>query len=247
MLRVSIHAGPLAGITRFNRLDWLDIGYDKLAAVADYKVVLFNTSIGATDVVHLRNYPRWSASLWDLVARAIALALSPALSDAVEAVQPAKTVEKRVAFAEAISAVIEHHPTYGRVGRRLAAMEVVRHGKTRGLYHARVEEDLQPSRSTVPFVFAPAYLSPAELIMRAALVGLTGDHSELPPRPTLRTPRSFNVDGKACVAIHRIHEPARTGFRRWLDRYGEPPSPHDGAPEGVAPEAEFVRFLQEAV
>jgi hypothetical protein len=27
MLRVSIHAGPLAKISRSNRLDWLDIGY----------------------------------------------------------------------------------------------------------------------------------------------------------------------------------------------------------------------------
>ena len=247
MLRVSIHAGPLKGITRCNRVDWLDIGYDKLAAVADYKVVLFSTGVGATDVVHLRNYPRWSASLWDLTARAIALALSPAFSDAKEVVPPAPVVTKRAAFAEAMSAVIEHNPAYGNAGRRLAAMEVVRHGKTRGLYHARVDEDLQPSRSTVPFLFAPAYLSPAELILRAALVRLTGDHSALPPRPTLLVPRTFAVSGKNCVAIHRIHEPARTGFRRWLDRIGIAPIPHAGSPEGIAHEALFTRFLQEAV
>jgi hypothetical protein len=30
MLRVSIHAGPLAKISRSNRLDWIDIGYQKL-------------------------------------------------------------------------------------------------------------------------------------------------------------------------------------------------------------------------
>jgi hypothetical protein len=40
MLRVSIHAGPLATISRFNRLDWLDIGYQQLEANADYKIVL---------------------------------------------------------------------------------------------------------------------------------------------------------------------------------------------------------------
>ena len=47
MLRVSIHAGPLAKISRSNRLDWLDIGYQRLAPAADYKVVLFKIGEGA--------------------------------------------------------------------------------------------------------------------------------------------------------------------------------------------------------
>ena len=47
MLRVSIHAGPLAKISRSNRLDWLDIGYQRLAPAADYKIVLFKIGEGA--------------------------------------------------------------------------------------------------------------------------------------------------------------------------------------------------------
>jgi hypothetical protein len=77
MLRVSIHAGPLREISRFNRVDWVDIGYDQLGVLANYKVVLFNVGEGVSSPVRLSSYPRWSASLWDLTARAIALGLSP--------------------------------------------------------------------------------------------------------------------------------------------------------------------------
>lgn len=47
MLRVSIHAGPAREVSRFNRVDWLDIGYEELAPIADYKVVLFQAGEGA--------------------------------------------------------------------------------------------------------------------------------------------------------------------------------------------------------
>ncbi len=77
MLRLSIHAGPLTKISRFNRLDWVDIGYQSLAATADYKVVLFKIGQDAMAPVFLNGYPRWSASLWDLAARAIARSLFP--------------------------------------------------------------------------------------------------------------------------------------------------------------------------
>jgi hypothetical protein len=51
MLRVSIHAGLLRDISRFNRVDWLDIGYEKLDAAANYKIVLFNVG-GGRDAGH---------------------------------------------------------------------------------------------------------------------------------------------------------------------------------------------------
>ena len=35
MLRVSIHAGPAREVSRFNRVDWLDIGYEELALWRD--------------------------------------------------------------------------------------------------------------------------------------------------------------------------------------------------------------------
>lgn len=246
MLRVSIHAGPLEGISRFNRTDWVDIGYEQLRAVADYKVVLFSVGEGATPPRPLLGYPRWSASLWDLTARAIALGLSPDSEKPVEAVQPVEA-GKHKAFADALSAVIEHYPSTGNGGRRLAAMEIVQHRRTRGMYRARVDEDLHPSMSTVPFHFAPAFLRPAELVMRAALVRLTGVHLALPPRPSLKLPAPDVVDGKPYIAIHRLAEPARTGFERWLHRFSEPPTEMKDAPKGLAPETMFAKFLEECV
>ncbi len=50
---LSIHAGPLAKISRSNRLDWLDIGYQRLAPAADYKVILFKIGEGALPHVGL--------------------------------------------------------------------------------------------------------------------------------------------------------------------------------------------------
>lgn len=75
MLRVTIHSGMPSEASRFNRTDWIDIGYDNLAPHADYKVMLFLTGYGALRPVRLLGYPRWSASLWDLTARAIAASL----------------------------------------------------------------------------------------------------------------------------------------------------------------------------
>jgi hypothetical protein len=102
MLRVSIHAGPLRDINRFNRVDWLDIGYEKLDAAANYKIVLFNVGKGATPVIPLSNYPRWSASLWDLTARAIALALSPDPKNRKEEVEPVEPHGQRYAYAREV-------------------------------------------------------------------------------------------------------------------------------------------------
>jgi len=48
MLRVTIHAGGLNTATRFTQRAWLDIGYEKLAPVADYKTVLFQSGFGAS-------------------------------------------------------------------------------------------------------------------------------------------------------------------------------------------------------
>lgn len=72
MLRISVHAGLPSGASRYNRSDWLDIGYERLDADAEYKIVLFQAGIGACEPILLTGYPRWSASLWDLIARAIA-------------------------------------------------------------------------------------------------------------------------------------------------------------------------------
>jgi hypothetical protein len=124
MLRVSIHAGPMADISRYNLLAWLDIGYEKLAPIADYKVVLFQSGLGATPPYTLENYPRWSASLWDLTARAIALGLNA--DERSETVPDVTHPRKGCAFASEISALIEHLPGGQSIRRRTLASASIR-------------------------------------------------------------------------------------------------------------------------
>ena len=250
MLRLSIHAGPLNKISRFNRLDWVDIGYQSLAATADYKVVLFKIGQDAMAPVFLNGYPRWSASLWDLAARAIARSLFPAAQDAQtlqEQVPPAVHVKKKFAFAETLSAVIQHMPNAGAAVHRLGSMQIDEHKSLRCHYRAHIEEDLRPDRKTDEFRFAPGYLQPAELVLRAALFSLTDSIDVMPPRPLLATPKGRMIDGKESLLIHQLREPARTGLVRWLYRKHTPPVPKPNAPEGIVDYATFDEFLKRAV
>lgn len=247
MLRLSIHAGRLKDITRFNRLDWIDIGYEKLSAPATYKVVYFRVGVGATPPVFLKNYPRWSASLWDLVARAIAVASSADPKNPVEAMPAIELKDRGFAFADALCAILEHHPAKGPAGRLLGTMEVLPHKGKRGRYRATIEEDLMPGLSSIPFEFHPKMLRPAELVLKAAVTALSGQADALPKRPDQVLPVRRIVDGKPYVFVHRIAEPARTGFLRWLYRESEPPIAHKDARDGIAPESMFTKFLEVAV
>jgi hypothetical protein len=122
--------------------------------------------------VILPGYPRWSASLWALVARAIARALFPAPGNAAslqEVVPPVRCVEKRRAFAEVMSAVIQHMPNAGTAVHRLGAMQIDEHKRSRCVYRAHIEEDLRGDRKTEEFYFAPRFLQPSELVLRATL------------------------------------------------------------------------------
>ena len=68
MLSVSIHASSPENAGRFNRLARLDIVYQRLSPVADYKVALLERNSDPVAPRTLAQYPRWSSSLWDLVA-----------------------------------------------------------------------------------------------------------------------------------------------------------------------------------
>jgi hypothetical protein len=49
-----------------------------LGALADYRVALQDAALGETgERAVVRGYPRWAASVWDLVVRGIAAALNP--------------------------------------------------------------------------------------------------------------------------------------------------------------------------
>lgn len=262
MIRMTVHSSRLADVCLANRTDWIDIGYEKLGAAATYKVVLFNVGVGATPPVYLRNYPRWSASLWDLIVRAIVLASDPEQAEAQEkALKDKKPIApevlhqiemaspRRCAFALAMSAVVEHHPSSGPAGRRLATMEITRH-QGRGTYRARVQEDLWANTLTEPFAFTPKFLRPVDLVVHGALMRLTGSTAALPARPTLLLPEVTGdaiVDGKQYLVIDRMKEPARTGFLRWLHRNSEPPTPYPGLRDGLAAPTLFAKFIEVAV
>lgn len=71
MLRVYLHAGGLDERNLGNQLASIDIAYAKKSALADYLVGMNLRSHGEVEPDYVLRYPRWSASLWDLVARAL--------------------------------------------------------------------------------------------------------------------------------------------------------------------------------
>ena len=248
MLRLSIHAGPLNEISRFNRLDWLDIGYEKLNRQANYKVVLFKVGEGVTAPVRITGYPRWSGSVWDLAVRAIALALSAELGMPQEKVQPLNWGGKKYAFAESMSAVLQHIPNSGLGVRQLGSIEILHDQFSDATYGARIEEEFVPTKTPAQFLFAPSFLRPAELVMRAALMGLSGNIDQLPPRPLLMKPPTEIIKGVGYVIVEQLPEPARTGFRRWLIERVKPPKEKDFELTAEAiPLAVFEKFQDSAV
>lgn len=246
MLKVSIHAGALNTASRFNCLAWLDIGYEKLAPIADYKTVLYQNGVGATMPTPLYGYPRWSASLWDLVARGLSLGLRTDLDCLTETVPPLTRSKKYLAFASHICAVIEHSPIAGQERKTLASTEITQVGRSRGTYTACFDEHAMAPCVSAPFTLHTDYLRPAELLLHACLARLTGQ-PELPPRPALCVPTPIELDGQRYLPIHRLVEPARTGFVSWLYHNDMPPLEHKNAPQGIAPEKLFIKFLSEVV
>jgi hypothetical protein len=247
MLRLSTHAGPLKAMSRFNRLDWVEIGYETLNRHADYKVVLFEVGRGAREQVALRGYPRWSGSIWDLVVRSIALALSPDPRQPQELAQPVQWGKKKFAFVEAMSAVIQHIPNAGGGIRQLASMELTYDESAAGAYRVTIEEEMLATKELASFIFAPEFLRPAELVMRAALVGLTGSMDELPSRPLLYKPTPEIIKLRPHVRVDNIREPARSGFRRWLIQRRKETKGSAVDPVGTVPYPLFEDFLDKAV
>ena len=246
MLKVSVHAGPSDTASRFNLVAWLDIGYEKLAPEADYTTVLFEACSGAGLPTTIYTYPRWSASLWDLTARAIALGLRVDLDCLNEELPPVIHDKKRFAFADRISAVIEHAPLVGESRKTLSTVDIRQVGRSRGTYTARFTEHAQPAHTTQPFELRPDFLRPAELLLHACAVRLTG-RPELPPRPALCAPKPVERNGMKALPIHLLVEPARTGFLHWLNHQDVEPEPAPGARLGVVPAALYGKFLSEAI
>lgn len=231
MLRVSLHSGLLTERSVNNKLATLDIAYAKHAALADYLVALNQRGVGERSPNTLKGYPRWSASIWDLTARA----LTRVLYDADDA-PGAGTPDRRCAYATRICAGIER-VLAGDRGAELATVEIAQSGK-RGVYTATFHEDILGGRAA-EFAYGKKALDPADLLLRAICWTYFGKDT-LGPRPALVLPTTMKVDGKDVFHLAGLAEPARTGFTRFLTEAKA------DAVEALANAEDYVRFLMKA-
>jgi hypothetical protein len=207
MLKVTVHSGLLAARSEANQLAVLDIAYQKKSALADYVVALSLRGSGEVAPVFVRNYPRWSASVWDLVARALAQTLYRA-----DQIPASAKPDRRCAYATRICASIERMTVEGR-GHEVGTVEILQESNRRGVYTAMFDEDvLGPRRNQ--FEYGCKALNPAELLMRA-ICWTYFDSDTLGPIPKLLLPPSLKIDGVERFHLAALDEPALTEFQRY--------------------------------
>jgi len=235
MLKISIHSGLLEGQCVANQLAVLDIAYQKKAYLSDYLVALSLRGAGELTPASVKEHPRWSASLWDLVARALGQVLYQG-----KPIPPSAKVDRRCAYATRICATIERLTASDR-GIELGNVEILQRGRQRGLYTATFEEDILGKR-TAEFEFGCKALNPAELLLRA-ICHAYFKSDVLGPTPELIVPPFMDIDGTRRFHIAALDEPAFTGFRRyWEERKGADASGLDSLPR----EDDYKRFLLES-
>ena len=233
MLRVYIHSGLRDTRNPGNILATLDIAYSKQAPWADYSVSFATKGVGEVQSDAILDYPRWSGSLWDLVARALTRVLyradeAPALSEP----------DRRCAYATKLCAVIEKS-TNSQRGIELGSVEISQVGKQRGVYTAVFKEDILGDRGA-SFTYGLKSLVPADLLLRAICWGYF-DQEGLGERPALVLPATIVVDKVHVFDAKSLPEPARTGFLRY--RGGNFPTAK--APESMAKADDYALFLKQ--
>ena len=231
MLKVSLHAGSLAARNANNQLAVLDIAYAKQEALADYLVALSLRGVGEVAPDMVTNYPRWSASVWDLTARALTRVLYRA-----DQAPRSRAPDRRCAYATELCAVVERATLHER-GALLATAEIAQTGRQRGVYTAQLEEDIL-GRRTASFAYGLKSLNPADLLLRALCWSLFGTEV-LGPRPSLVLPPTMRVDGVDRFHIEALAEPAKTGFLRYRGLN----FPTTTAPDPLPLAEDSVRFL----
>lgn len=75
VLRVTVELWPDGRESGKRVIATADIGRIADGALADYEARLYEDGLGSVRAGHVSAYPRWSASIWDLVARSISAAL----------------------------------------------------------------------------------------------------------------------------------------------------------------------------
>ena len=240
MLNVTLHAGPLAAASFGNRLGWMEGAYaSKPAPLSDYKAVLTTVDQGALPPVELRRYPRYAGSIWDLVARVIALCRTPAGGVPEERLWPVEPAASFVPYATAMCAIVELQSA-GPNGKKrlLATCEVTRTIGARGRYEAAFTEDCFDDITIEPFVHRPARLDHWQLLQTALAWRLAGEEA-LPPRPFIFQPDPVKTEDGVKVRLAALAEPAQTCFARWLARHGY----QEAFSSGLASEKHYLQFL----
>jgi len=241
VLKVTLHAGLLEDVCLNNMLGKLEFGYTKLAAVASYKAELLTCGIGAHGITHYADYPRWSASVWDLVMRLICRALH------VSDVLPDMSTTKRTgAYARAMCAVIEHWEDGELTRRAEIGTAQITMLRTRGTYVCELADDMTGVRTSEVFRHIPPVLMHWDLMCRAIAVTEYGQQT-IPAKPGLMLPSFFNESGRNYVALGTLRRPARDGIVRWLSRMKIEPQLMEGRHGGVVTEGVYVQFLREAM
>lgn len=240
MLKVFLHSALPSNLTPFNRLGRLDIGYDKLDAYADYKVILTQAGIGEFPPAKVYAYPRWTASIWDLVMRAVCVCLWH------DEALPPVGLSRRGAYADHITAVVEHWPDGFEVGRSTVGMATIRMLRKKCHYVASFEDDILGAQVSTEFVHTPDTLSPWDLLARA-YAWTCQESFSMPPRPELHTKLTIEEAGQTLVPLEMVKEPARTGLTRWMVSTELKPRTSSLVKSPCVLESDYVRFLQRAI
>jgi hypothetical protein len=210
MLKLRVHSGLLAQRSQANQLATLDIAYAKQAVLADYVIAYSARGKGEMPPDAIAGYPRWSASLWDLTARALTRVLyrddQPPASAKPDA---------RCAYATKLCAVIEVQ-TQQECGAEIATVQIEQRQGRRGLYTADFWEDiLGPKQGK--FTYGCKTLEPADLLLRAICWAYYGQDG-LGPKPALALPGFIKEAGIDKFHVEGVPEPAKTGYLRFLAR-----------------------------
>lgn len=243
MLKVSLHFASPAKANAENVLGRLDIGYAKLDAWADYKVVMFSSGQGDHPPTQVKDYPRWSASVWDLVSRAICQCLYQ--GEALPKADPLRS--GKFAFIDEMTALIEHWPDGMDVRRSTIGTAHIQMKRRRGLYEATFETDFQGQQAANDvFWHKPKVINAWELLVRA--YARTANQSpDLPARPRLYKPIPISVGNRSLVNLETVPEPAYSGILKWMDKRGMQPIEIDVVDGPCVTEHDFVTFLSKAV
>ena len=228
MLRTVIHAGLLDERSEKNTLAIIDVGYETLSPLADYIVSITRADSGELTPGAVKSYPRWSASAWDLVARAISTVLY-----STEQPPAPLPVDRRCAYATKLCATLSRYDAVEQ-SVLLGTAEVRQAGKARGEYVATFTEDILGDR-TASFSYGCKRLDVTDLLMRAISCAF-GDTRGLGRRPKLCVPTSIRVGTAEMFDVESLIEPARTGFIRHQARRGRETS-------GLSKTEHYVEFL----